>query len=529
MRRRTLFAATAATTAAALAAPRLAPAQAPRTLKFVAQAGLAVLDPIWSTGFVTRNHGLMVWDTLYGWDDRLVVQPQMVEGHTVSDDGRQWDLRLREGLRFHDDTPVLARDCVASLGRWGRRDTFGLAMMTIVDEISAPDDRTIRFRLKRPFPLLPEALGKGGTNTCFMMPERIAKTDPFQQIPEVIGSGPFRYVVSERVPGSLDVYARFEGYVPRPSGTASFIAGPKVAHFDRVEWRNLPDASTAAAALQTGEIDWWEQPPADLVPVLARNRQLKLEVIETSGFPGVLRFNHLHPPFDNPAIRRAVVMAVNQADFMQAVAGADHKLWRDDIGFLAPGGVMANDEGMQALQVRSTARAKQALEAAGYKGEKVVHLHTTDFPPITAMGLVAADMMRNMGLNVDVVATDWGTTLRRIVNTEPPDRGGWNSMCTFTAATSQINPAAHNFIRGTGRNASFGWSTSPGLEKLRDEWLFEASDDDSRRRIGREIQRQAFIDVPYIPLGLWYQNTAYRANLSGMLKGLPLFWNLRRA
>ena len=525
MHRRSLLAASAA----ALAAPRISAAQNTRTLKFVAQAGLAVLDPIWSTGFVTRNHGLLIWDTLYGWDEQLVAQPQMVEGHVVSNDGKQWDLTLREGLKFHDNTPVLAKDCVASLKRWGRRDTFGSAMMTVVDEISAPDDRTIRFRLKRPFPLLPDVLGKGGTNICCMMPERLAATDAFAQVPEIVGSGPFRYVASERVPGSLDVYARFEGYVPRPSGTASFIAGPKVAHFDRVEWRNLPDASTSAAALQTGEIDWWEQPPADLVPTLSRNRQVRLEVIETSGFPGFFRFNHLYPPFDDPAIRRAVVMAVNQADFMQAVAGADRKLWRDDIGFFAPGGVMASDEGMQALQVRSTSRAKQALEAAGYKGEKVVQLHATDLPPITAMGLVAADMMRNMGLNLDLVATDWGSVLRRINNTEPPDRGGWSMMCSYTAATSQLNPAAHNMIRGNGRQASYGWPTSPGLEKLRDEWLFDAPDDATRARIGREMQRQAFIDVPYIPLGLWYQNTAYRANLSGMLKGLPLFWNVRRS
>ena len=528
MRRRSLLAASATAFAAPLAAPRLAAAQAPRTLKFVAQAGLAVLDPIWSTGFVTRNHGLLIWDTLYGWDEQLVAQPQMVEGHVTSNDGLQWDLRLREGLKFHDNTPVLAKDCVASLKRWGRRDTFGSAMMTVVDEISAPDDRTIRFRLKRAFPLLPEVLGKAGTNTCCMMPERIANTDPFTQVSEIIGSGPFRYVASERVPGSLDVYARFEGYVPRPSGTASFIAGPKVAHFDRIEWRNLPDASTAAAALQTGEIDWWEQPPADLVPVLSRNRQLKLEVIETSGFPGFLRFNHLHAPMDNPAVRRAILLAINQADYMQAVAGADRNLWRDDIGYFAPGGVMANPEGLEVLKTRSVARAKQALEASGYKGEKVIHLHATDFPAITAMGLVCADMMSGMGLNVEVVATDWGSVLRRINNVEPLDRGGWSTMCSFTAATSQLNPAAHNMIRGNGRQASYGWPTSPGLETLRNEWLFEAGDDATRKRIGVEMQKQALIDVPYIPLGLWYQNTAYRANLSGVLKGLPLFWNVRR-
>ena len=525
MRRRDLMAASAA----ALAAPRLVAAQGARTLKFVAQASLAVLDPIWSTGFVTRNHGLLVWDTLYGWDDNLVPQPQMVDGHVITDDGKTWTLTLRDGLRFHTGEPVLGKDVVASLARWGKRDTFGLAMMSIVDEISAPTDKTIRFRLKRPFPLLPEVLGKAGTNTCFIMPERVANTDAFQQITEIVGSGPFRYNTAERVSGSVDVYTRFEQYVPRPSGTASFIAGPKVAHFDRVEWRAIPDAATAAAALQTGEIDWWEQPPADLVPTIARNRQLKLEVIETSGFPGFFRFNHLHAPFDNPAIRRALLLALNQADYMQAVAGTDRKLWRDDIGFFAPGGVMANEDGMETFKVRSFARARQALEAAGYKGEKVIHLHATDFPPITAMGLVAADMLRQCGMNLELVSTDWGSVLRRIVNTEPLDRGGWSSMCSFTAATSQLNPAAHNMIRGTGRQASFGWPTSPGLEALRDQWLFEAADDAARREIGRKMQAQAFQDVPYIPLGLWYQNTAYRSNLTGMLKGLPLFWNVRRA
>lgn len=525
MRRRHLLAASAA----ALAAPRLAAAQGARTLKFVAQASLAVLDPIWSTGFVTRNHGLLVWDTLYGWDENLVPQPQMVDGHTIEDDGKTWVLTLREGLRFHTGEPVLALDVVASLGRWGKRDTFGLAMMTVVDEISSPTDRTVRIRLKRAFPLLPEVLGKAGTNTCFIMPARVAATDAFTQITEIVGSGPFRYNTAERVAGSVDVYNRFEQYVPRPSGTPSFIAGPKVAHFDRIEWRAMPDAATSAAALQTGEIDWWEQPPADLLPILARNRALKLDVIETSGFPGIFRFNHLHPPFDNPAIRRALLLAINQADYMQAVAGTDRKLWRDDVGYLAPGGVMANDEGMAILNTRSAARAKQALEAAGYKGEKVVHLHATDFPPITAMGLVGADMMRQCGMNVDLVATDWGSVLRRIVNVEPPERGGWNTMCTFTAATSQINPAAHNMIRGNGRQASFGWPTAPALETLRNEWLFEAGTDDARRALGRRMQAQALIDVPYIPLGLWYQNTAHRANLTGVLKGLPLFWNVRRA
>ncbi len=514
-----------------LAAPRIGRTQAvaASTLRFVPQADAAILDPIITTGLVNRNHGFLLFDTLYGIDLEGKIQPQMVAGHTVENDGKLVTMTLRDGLKFHDGEPVRGRDVVASLKRWASRDAFGNSLMLAVDELSAPDDRTIRWQLKRPFPLLPQALGKVGAIVAFIMPERLAITDSAMPVKEIVGSGPFRFRADQHVPGALLVYEKFAGYVPRPEGTPSLLAGPKIAYMDRVEWRVIPDASTAAAALQQGEVDWWDQPIADLLPTLKRNPRLTVEVLDPYGNIGVLRFNHTQPPFDNPAIRRAVLGAVRQRDFMGAVAGEDQSLWKSGIGFFAPGGVMANDEGMAALAgTTSIEDSKKALKAAGYKGEKVLLMAPSDFPAINAMSEVAADMFRKLDMNLDYQVMDWGSMLRRMGNRETPEKGGYNAFCTYSAGVTQLDPSAHNFLRGSGDKATFGWSTSPELEKLRNAW-FDAPDAAARKAIGIEAQRQAFIDAPYVPLGLFYQPTAYRKEFTGVLKGLPLFWNVRRA
>ena len=295
MHRRTLIGTGAA---ALLARPALVRAESATTLKFVPYADLVLLDPAVSA-FVTRNHVLMVFDTLFGVDEAGAVQPQMLAGSVTDPDGLAWTLTLREGLRFHDGTPVLARDAVASIKRWWVQDAFGQALALATDEVSAPDDKTIRFRLKRRFGLLPDALAHPTNTVAAIMPERLANTPATTRLTEMVGSGPFRYVAAERVPGARNVYARFEGYVPR-QGTASFTAGPRVAHFDRVEWVTTPDPGTQVAALRNGEVDFVEQPLMDLVPSLRADRNVKVEVVETKGLIGFLRFNQLFPPFDHP-------------------------------------------------------------------------------------------------------------------------------------------------------------------------------------------------------------------------------------
>ena len=513
---------------ACLAAPSIVRAQASRTLRFVPQADAAILDPIITTGLVNRNHGFLVFDTLYGVDQAFRIQPQMVQGHVIEDDGRTWVMTLRPQLRFHDNEPVRARDVVASLRRWGSRDAFGSSLFSIVDELSAPDDHTVRWRLKQAFPLLAESLGKVGAVVAFIMPERLAATDSALPVKELIGSGPFRFRSDQHVPGARLVYERFDGYVPRPEGQPSLLAGPKQVNFDRVEWQIIPDAATAAAALQQGEIDWWDQPIFDLLPSLKRNRNLTVEVLDPIGNVGVLRFNHTLPPFNNPAIRRAVLGAVSQRDVMTAVAGNDQTLWRDQVGFFAPGSVMESTEGMAALNgPRDLAASRRALQEAGYRSEKVLLMAPTDFPVINAMSEVTADLFRKLGMDVEYAAMDWGSMLRRMGNREAPERGGYNAFCTYSPGVTQLNPSAHNFLRGSGDKATFGWSASPRLEELRDAW-FTAPDVAAQKRIGVQAQAQAFIDVPYVPLGVFYQPTAYKKELAGVMKGLPLFWNVRR-
>ncbi len=523
IRRRTLLA-----TAAALAAPHLARSQSRKTLKFIPQIDVPLLDPVVTSAYISRNHGFVVFDTLFGQDAAFKAQPQMVDGFTTDRDGKTWRLTLREGLKFHDGTPVLARDCTASVNRWAKRDAFGQALMAATDELSAADDKTLVFRLKRPFPLLPDALGKIAGIMCAIMPERLAKTDAFQPITEMVGSGPFRYVAAERVPGALSVYARFDGYVPRPSGTPSGTAGPKIAYLDRVEWGAIPDPATAMAALQQGQVDWWQEPSLDLFPVLRGDGSLTTDMLDPSGLPGMLRFNHLQPPFNNPAVRRALLGAVDQADFMQAVAGTDQSLWKDDVGFFAATSPLANTAGVSVFKgKRDMARVQADLAAAGYKGERAVVLIATDLPALQALGEVGADMLKQAGINVDVVSTDWGTVIQRRTSKAPVDQGGWSVFFTSFFGVDQFTPATHLGLRGNGEAGWFGWCKSPELEQLRDAW-FLAPDLAAQKAIAVQIQQQAFRDVPYLPTGDYYQPTAYRKTLSGVLKGLPLMWNVKK-
>ena len=512
--------------AAVLALPNIVRAQGASTLKFVPYADLALLDPAVSA-FVTRNHVMMVYDTLFSLDEAGVPQYQMLAGHTVDEAGKVWTLTLRDGLMFHDGTPVLARDAVASIQRWGQTDAFGQALIAATDEMTAPDDKTIKVRLKRRFDLLPAALAHPTNTMAAIMPERLAHTPATTRLTEIIGSGPFRYVASERVPGSRNVYARFDKYAPCNHGTPSFCAGPRVAYFDRVEWITTPEPATQVAALRSGEVDWVEQPLMDLVPSLRGASGITLKVAETKGLVGFLRFNDLFPPFDNPAIRRVVLKAVNQTEFMQAVVGSN-STFDDKCGVFGAHSSMANDAGMDVFTgAHDMAALKRELEVAGYKGERVVYLAVNDVPRINAIAEVGADMLRRLGMNVDEVSTDWGTVVQRSVSRQPLDKGGWSMFASFTGGIDAGTPANNQLLRGNGDRAYNGWPTAPKLEALRDQWL-SATDTAQQLSLARDIQMQAWQDVPFLPLGSYDQPTAYRSNLTNMLTGLILFTNVRR-
>jgi peptide/nickel transport system substrate-binding protein len=492
----------------ALAAPSLARAESSnKVLRVIPQADLTVLDPIWTSAYVTRNHAFMVFDTLFGVDDSFRPRPQMLAGSVREDEGKTWKLGLRNGLKFHDGTPVLARDCVASIKRWGQRDSFGQALMAATDDLSAADDETIVFRLKHPFPLLPDALGKAGSNICAIMPERLAVTDASKQITEMVGSGPFTFKADERLVGARVVYEKFAGYVPRPDGTPQCTSGPKIVNFDRVEWNVIPDAATAAAAMQRNEADWWERLDFDLMTMLAKDPNLVVKVVETTGNIGIMRFNTLFAPFDKPAVRHALLGAVNQQDFVSAMADPKNL--------------------PQLTGERDYAKVKSDLAAAGYKGEKVVFMVASDFPQLAAYGRVAADMLRRAGMNVDQQEADWGTVVQRRASKSPPDKGGWSAFCTTFTGMDMASPADNTLLRGNGLNAWFGWPSMPQEEDLREAW-FQAPDLPAQQKIAAEMQAVGFEQAPFLPLGMVFLPSLMNRSLSGVLTGLPIFWNVRK-
>jgi peptide/nickel transport system substrate-binding protein len=516
MRRRAFLGGAAAM---ALAAP--AQGGEGRVLRFIPETDVTVLDPVWTTATVTRDHAYLVFDTLYGYDATINVQPQMVSGHTIDAGGTVWTLTLRDGLVFHDGARVVAADAVASIRRWAARSVFGQALIDATDEIAATDDRTIRFRLKHPFPIS-RALANGPV----VMPARIAATDPNTQVKEMVGSGPFRFVTDERVPGARVVYAKFDKYVPRPDGVASFTAGPKIVHLDRVEWHVIPDPATAAAALQSGEAEWWGNPSYDLLPKLAA-AGLLVKVLGSGGRIGCMRFNHLHPPFDNPAVRRAVLGVIDQTDFMTALAGEDRAYWKTGVGAFAVESPMASDAGLSVLTgPRDAARAKQDLAAAGYQGERIVVMSQADLPDGAAMAAVGADELQRMGFNVDLQSMDWGTLIQRRAKMDPVERGGWSVFFTNLTGTAIFDPAAHLGLRADGRAAWVGWPTSPKIEALRAAWL--TTDDLARQQaVCRDIQAQMWIDVPFIPLGESYVPYAFAKRVVDIPRGFPLFYGVR--
>lgn len=522
-RRQFLMGATSTIAGAALPMRSTARAASASVLKYIPSSNLTILDPIANTHAATRLHGFMVFDMLYGLDANFQPQPQMAKGHEVSADNLNWKITLRENQRFHDGEPVLARDVVASIKRWGQRDAYGQLLLNATNELNAVGDDVVEFRLKTAFPLLPAALGKVGSFIPAIMPERIALTDATQPATEIVGSGPFEFLADEFSPGAFAAYRKFADYVPG-SGEAGLSSGAKVVNFDRIEWHTIPDQSTALAAMQTGEMDWWEAPLPDFLPLLEASGNVTL--VPSSNQVFFLRLNHLHPPFDNPQIRRLVLHSIDRTSVMQAAGGAG--TWHTDVGIYT--GSMATDAGIaEAFQTRTDFDAvKSELAAAGYNGEPVVMIVQGDIPMISAAAQVVRDTLTKCGFNVDYQSLESGTVSQRRTSMEPTDAGGWSGFITFADSEYFLDQATNFIVRANGKKSWFGWPDSPRIEELNQQW-FAATDLDAQREIARQIQLQAWQDVPYIPLGELQQRAVASASLSGFAPGFTKFWNVRRS
>ncbi len=512
-----------------LAAPMIARAADNKVLRFVpSEGGVAILDPVWLVGWPTLTFGLAMYESLYCVDENLTPRPQMAEGHTIEDDGKRWVIRLRDGLRFHDNEPVLARDCVASIRRWLARDSIGRTTLADrLDALEVTDDRTIVFRLKRPFDRLDFVLGKPMPNILPIMPARIAALDPDKQQNEIVGSGPFRFAPREFVAGTLAVQTRFEAYQPRnepPNGAA----GGRVAKVERVEWHGIPDPSTAANALVTGEIDWLEGPVPDLISRLRRSRDVVVDVINRYGVLPLLRPNHASGPTANPAIRSAIMAALDPAEIMEAGMGGDPGSWSAPAGVYTPGSAAASRSGFGHLGPKSKAEVAAMLAAAGYKNEPIVLLHPADSPTNSTMCQAIAARLTEFGFKIDDQVMDSATLAVRRLKKDPPEKGGWSLIIVNVPGGGHSSPMVAQALR-TVNATTPGWPQNPEMEVLRNRWI-DSQDLAEQRALTERLQEVALADVIVSPLGHYMRKSAWRSNVSGILKATePLMWNVSKS
>ena len=520
--RRSTFAIAAAVAATCLAAS--APAQAQKTLRAVMHSDLKILDPIWTTAYIVRNHGYMVYDTLFATDEKGDVKPQMVGKYDVSDDKLTHTFTLRDGLFWHDGPPVTAEDCVASIKRWAAKDSTGQKLMTFVDSLEVKDAKTFVMKLKSPTGLVLLGLGKPSSNVPFMMPKRVAETDPNTQISDFTGSGPFIFKRDEWKPGDKTVYVKFDKYMPR-SEPASGFSGGKVVKVDRVEWRAISDHQQAINALLAGEIDFIEQPPHDLLPLVLGDANIKYVDWNVLGNQFTFRPNWTAKPFDNPKVRQALLYAFNQEDFVKAVVG-DAKYYKVCNAYFPCGTPLSSDKGLDGMLKSDFKKAQELLKEAGYDGTPIVLMHSTDLAVLTNLAPVAKSLMEKAGFKVDMQSMDWQTLVARRSKKDPPNAGGWHAFLTSWVSIDITNPIFAGFMNSACDKAMFGWPCDETMEKLRDDFARE-TDPDKQKAIAEAVQVREGQVVTHVPLGQWYLGAVMRKNVDGMLVApAPVFWNI---
>jgi len=512
---------------AALTFAVAAPAAAQTTLRVVLINDLASLDPVVSTAAFVRNHGFLVYDQLFALDSQGVARPQMVDSHTVSADGLTHRFTLRDGLAFHDGQPVRAADAVASIRRWAQRDIVGRALAAATAAMEVVDEKTFTIRLSRPFALVTEALARPTASALFVMPERIAQTPATTAITDATGSGPFIFQASQWRVGDRAVYTRNTGYRPR-SEPADGLAGGKIALVDRIEWISMPDAATAAAALQAGEVDFIEQPSPDLVPTLERNRNIRMMALNPVGSMVWLRINHTQPPFNNPAARQALLHVINQQDVLQAIGVRPTEQVPYCPAFFFCGTPLESAAGAQGLREPNLDRARALLREGGYTGQRVVFMNAADSPINNAATLVMAQAFQRAGLTMDVPSMDWATLTQRRNRREPIEQGGWNLFVTVANVLDGQNPLTNLYLASPCEGGLTGWPCDQQLEDLRRSW-WEANDLTKRTEILHRVHARAYDVLPYINAGQFRTLAAHRANIEGLrATTVPVFWGVTK-
>ncbi len=497
-----------------------------KVLRVVPHADLKVLDGYQTTATITAMHMGAILDTLFSWDENTVSQPQMVDRYTLSDDKLTYTMTLRNGLKFHDGTAVTTKDVVASVRRLVKREVLGRSIEPFLASIDAVDDKTFTIKLKEPFGLMLFALG-GSSNLAGIYREKEALVDPNTPITEPIGSGPFSFNQADWVPGSKVVYDKFKDYVPR-SEKASGFAGGKVVKVDRIEYRVIPDPATVFAAFNAGEVDFLDQTAIDLVATVEKNPDVVVGTIwPTEGF-GLLRMNHLHPPFNNLKARQALALMIDQKEYLAAGIGPA-KYWRECHSIWICGTPYGTEAGAGPYKKQNLEKAKQLMIESGYKGEKILLMGAADIQFLNAFTMVTAENLKKIGVNVELVIQDWGSIVTRRSKNDPPAQGGWNIFHTGSGTASQANPMSSNISPTTCEAAWFGWPCDKEIEKVRQAFIRE-TDPAKQKQLAETLHKRLWEEnIPVLPVGQYQQPFLWRKNITGIMKAnTVVYWNIEK-
>lgn len=493
-------------------------------IKAVMSFDVKILDPIWTNSRPTRNHGYMIYDTLFALNEHGDISPQMIDRYELSSDKKSYTFKLRDGLLWHDGTPVTAEDCVASIKRWAAKDSLGQKLMAITQSIGVVDAQTFRITLTKPTGLLLFGLAKPSSYPAFMMPKRVADTDPFTQITDYTGSGPFMFKADEWRPGVKAVYVKFDKYKPRdepPSG----LAGGKKVNVDRVEWLSMPDPQSQVNALLAGEIDYLEMPLVDLLPLLRADKNITLTEYNPLGIMMSFRFNHTTRPFNDPKVRQAAWYALNQEDFMAAAVG-DPQQYRICKSMYACGTRFETNVGMEGRLESNFEKSKALLKEAGYDGSPVVLIQYTGLG--SNIGPVAKSLLERGGFKVDMQVSDMATWIARQKNKSPADAGGWSAYMTGATGIDTINPLVVDMMDASCDKAQPGWPCDAELERLRQAFM-DATDFAAQKTAADAAQKRAIEISTHVPIGQFHVPIATRKTIEGVLNApAPVFWNLTK-
>ncbi|MER9052254.1 ABC transporter substrate-binding protein [Mesorhizobium sp. M0923] len=498
-----------------------------RTVRWVPAGDLRVFDPISTTAGITADHGLAIYDTLFALDSKFVPQPQMVGKWGGSDDKKTYTFELRDGLGWHDGTPVTAADCVASIRRWGQVAPGGQLIMARAKDISKKDDKTFTIALKEPLGLLIDILADVTAPLLFIMREKDANRPATEQVTSNIGSGPFKFNHELARPGASFTYDRNDEYVHRKEPTDGH-AGGKIVKVDRVVWENIADEQTAFAALQAGEVDYLGLPPVDFYSLIESDPNLVLE--STGGDDNIMRMNCLQKPFDNVKARRAMLHLIDQEAFMRA-AGPVPKYTDVVTSIFGKDTLYSNDENTGWYKKRGDPeKAKQLFQEAGYAGEKVVVLQPTNRPLFDRAAQLLAGELRKIGVTVELAPSDWGGVVTRRANKGPVESGGWSIFITNESDYSLSNPLGTPFLTASGDKAWYGWPKNDEYEALRAKWA-DIETLEERKALARNMQRIWWDFVGDVRLGYSVSTIARRKTLTGLIVKplLDPMWNMQKA